>query len=287
MLCQKFPSGITVTQAKKDAKKLAKDQSILLSKAQDLIAFKHGRAPWAVLMEQLNQKAEIIFNNGKQGISIPAALAKNSFTLLIGEPSSGKSVLLAEIAAQLLSAGHKVVYLTYSFQPDVALIPPQEVDRLMLAALKSVYPEQFKVHGVSSELSNSDFEKLELNGAVLLIEEIFVLQKMYSNTAILDLLRCSKHTFVTCQAFEDMHREIRDSVQYEHLQLIFLKQRNVFGHFTLMSEAYLSVRSPGLFDAIDSIVTSNDFREFVILSPHGFDKVRFALSNSTIWKIFD
>jgi hypothetical protein len=42
-----FPSGLSLLQAKKDAKKMAKEKNVPLSEAQSLIAMKHSRSSWA------------------------------------------------------------------------------------------------------------------------------------------------------------------------------------------------------------------------------------------------
>lgn len=50
----RFPSGATIDQVKKDAKKLAKAQGIPLHQAQDAAALKHGLAlPWNRVNEWL------------------------------------------------------------------------------------------------------------------------------------------------------------------------------------------------------------------------------------------
>jgi len=55
----RFPSGITVTQAKKNAKKLAKSESIKLHEAQDRIARENGLdLPWDKAMASLSTDSE-------------------------------------------------------------------------------------------------------------------------------------------------------------------------------------------------------------------------------------
>lgn len=53
----RFPSGATLDQVKKDAKKLARTQNIPLNQAQDAAALKHGLAlPWNRVNEWLTSQ---------------------------------------------------------------------------------------------------------------------------------------------------------------------------------------------------------------------------------------
>lgn len=63
---ERLPSGISVIQAKKDAKSLAESKGINRSEALDQIAFLHGRSKWSTLMEQLSKQSVLTYRfNGK------------------------------------------------------------------------------------------------------------------------------------------------------------------------------------------------------------------------------
>ena len=285
MLCRKLPSGITITQAKKDAKKLAEAQSILLSKAQDLIAFQHGRAKWPVLMQQINQQAKISFNNGDNLIFLPPEKYQNTFTLLTGEPGAGKSVLLAEIAAQLVLAGQKVTYLSYRFPSEKTYMPVDYAERCFVK-LSVDYPDLFNIY-------SSALEDLELNGAVLLIDDMDVIQRRYSTEAIIDLLRCSMHSLISCQCFDDLHKSIQEWQPSDGIvQVVHLEQsarRNlkslVASSRTEISKIIGAPKSfEDTFEAINSIIDDPASRTLKFLTDK-FSEFGFSLANSSINKI--
>lgn len=106
----RFPSGVTIAQAKKDAKSLAKTDSVSLSKAQDAVAQRNGLdMPWGKAMSWLNRQAPrplasfglTLRQGGNHVIDIPEHAP---FIPVIGPTGCGKSVLALELARQQLAA---------------------------------------------------------------------------------------------------------------------------------------------------------------------------------------
>ncbi|MBP3061994.1 hypothetical protein SAMN05216576_107164 [Ectopseudomonas chengduensis] len=112
----RFPSGVTFAQAKKDAKRLAKSQSIPHTEALDRIAAQHGLAlPWAKVTGALRE-----FNAEIASLSFPVAdepYFSASFTgikneaLVAGDIGPGKLVSLIHSTTMLSPAGPRPVVL--------------------------------------------------------------------------------------------------------------------------------------------------------------------------------
>lgn len=273
MFVQKFPSGITVVQAKKDAKILASSENIELSKAQDKIAFLHGRSSWAVLMQQITRQSDLKFRFGKK--SQVAWPANKSLTMLTGQAGSGKSILLAEIATQLLIGGHKLVLLTHGNLNS----PTFGLADHAFRQLKMRYASSFTV------LANDyrkDLSELEINGAVLLIDDFEFINEKYGKSALQALIRCTKHVFIACQYTDecfsiDVHAGVQ-AIFLQNFRFIDLNPSDFQGvlEFAL---------APGLFDAIKNIRAGRDFREFIYLNDSGFELVHYEFGSGSIMSV--
>jgi hypothetical protein len=216
MSVQMFPSGISVTQAKKDAKKLAKLSDLQLSEAQNLIAFKHGRTSWAALVNQLSTQNSLSlhFNQGEQKLNFPK---EKSFTIVEGMPGSGKSVFLIEAAAQMNKAGYPVVY----FSSCISMVFPSDLAGQAVIQHQRMNPDLFRVCDFSDE--DLDLASFELNGSILIIDEIAAFFDKYSSDLINDLLKASKHTIVACQDVRDIDRHLSNcNIPNESIQKLFL-----------------------------------------------------------------
>ena len=214
MSVQKFPSGISVTQAKKDAKKLAKSSELKLSKAQDLIAFKHGRTSWAVLINQLSTQNSLSlhFNKGEQQLNFPK---EKSFTIVEGVSGAGKSVLLIEAASQMIKAGHPVVYFTCG----LSMVHPSDLALQAVIQQQKMNPDLFRVYDFLDE--NIDLESFKLNGSILLIDEVAAFFDEYSFDLVNDLLKASMHTIVACQDLRDIDLHLsNDNMSTKIIQML-------------------------------------------------------------------
>lgn len=197
MSVQIFPSGISVTQAKKDAKKLAKSSELKLSKAQDLIAFKHGRTSWATLINQLSTQNSLSlrFNKGERQLNFPK---EKSFTIVEGFSGTGKSVLLIEAASQMIKAGYPVVYLTCG----LSMVHPSDLAGQAVIQQGKMNHDLFCVYDFLDE--NLDLTSFKLNGSILIIDEIAAFFDEYSFDLVNELLKASMHTIVACQDLRDI-----------------------------------------------------------------------------------
>lgn len=91
MSVMRLPTGISVDQAKKDAKKLAKELDVNLSEAQDAVAQKHSRSSWAAMMNMLNNHHQLSVSL-KQSFFTKEVMkfpGHKSLTTVVGQSGSG------------------------------------------------------------------------------------------------------------------------------------------------------------------------------------------------------
>jgi len=112
----RFPSGASVEQVKKDAKSLSKSEGIPLHVALNKAAAGHGIAlPWAKVLEQLTKVEDagqfIVFNltSGDQVIEF-GLTAEQPIGVIIGETGTGKSVLATMLCESHLALGTSAVH---------------------------------------------------------------------------------------------------------------------------------------------------------------------------------
>lgn len=194
------PIGISVSQAKKDAKKLSKQLEIPLSKAQDKIAFKHNRSTWAESLAQTRQIISLDFKAsplGSQQILFPQ---QASLSFILGKAGSGKSVLSFEIMSQLAKRKIPSTYLSTNIgnRIDIDGAPDWAKYQNLLFDLQEKYPQLIQVFDLNSSI---DLDDIALHGGVLIVDEAFVVLK---HPNIDELLRASKHTFVVAQSYRDL-----------------------------------------------------------------------------------
>lgn len=166
----RFPSGITVKQAKKDAKKLAKEESIPLNQAQDLIAAKNGIAkPWSRAISFLKEVSSLIvsleFPTVDGHYCRQTLSADKNVGVICGVPGCGKSVLAAKAATRLLRDSKSESRVLYFTGDDAS------IDHI---------PEDYRVHDIlNSERFNAykgfpgsaDLESLK-KGDLLILDEL-------------------------------------------------------------------------------------------------------------------
>lgn len=104
----RFPTGITVAQAKKDAKALAKSQTFTLSEALDMVARRNGiDKPWSKAVAWLADNDDRIAS-----FKLPLPTCRSHIVdvpnyaplvVIAGQAGCGKSILAVELARQHLS----------------------------------------------------------------------------------------------------------------------------------------------------------------------------------------
>ncbi|MBV7514576.1 ATP-binding protein [Pseudomonas sp. PDM25] len=115
----RFPSGATIDQVKKDAKKLAKAQNIPLNQAQDAAALKHGLAlPWNRVNEWLaRQRGSAIasfslpLDSGET--KIVNLTSEQPLIMICGRVGCGKSTTALVLAGQAMATSKaRLFFLT-------------------------------------------------------------------------------------------------------------------------------------------------------------------------------
>lgn len=176
----RLPSGVTVEQAKKDAKHLAKSENRSRAEALDQIAFLHGRSDWSALMAQLSKQSMLTYRFNDKTLTIPE---DKSVTLIVGQAGSGKSSLLAEMAVQLLSNGHKVLIIAQ--------------DRI------GISHRNCTIMNVSDKAF--DISALRIDGAVVLIDDIQLLhERGIMVNDVTQFFRCVRHVIVASDDMFDL-----------------------------------------------------------------------------------
>ena len=130
----RFPSGATIDQVKKDAKKLTKAQNIPLNQALDASALKHGLAlPWHRVQEWLaaQRRAAIAsftlpLDDGES--KIVNMTYERPLVMVCGRVGCGKSSTALVLAAQVMARSKARVYFV---TPRPAGWPPVVWDTLI------------------------------------------------------------------------------------------------------------------------------------------------------------
>ncbi|EKO3612153.1 hypothetical protein M3914_003364 [Vibrio metschnikovii] len=153
----KFPTGRTAQQVKKDAQRLKKINRISLNEALDQCAKDNGvDLPWHVALRTLEQDTTI-----KLTLSMPSTIHKahdklikpqlkldnkGTVGMILGEPGSGKSVMIAGYIEQALDIGYQVQFidLAYGFKElyENGTQHPTDLALNKILQLKTKYPEK-------------------------------------------------------------------------------------------------------------------------------------------------
>lgn len=231
---ERLPSGISVTQAKKDAKSLAESKSISRSEALDQVAFLHGRSKWATLMEQLSKQSVLTYRFNDKPLTISE---DKSLLWIVGQPGSGKSSLLTEMAEQLLRNGHKVLMLTK--------------ERVDLSHRNCTI--------LNVDDKGFDLSKAYIDGAVVLVDDINRLfnnefrpsnKYQFTGPDIEQFFRCAKHVVVTSEDLagaRHFNSNIKPSLQLLHLQNFAIRERR------FASSLYFLEQDPRFLEAVERL----------------------------------
>lgn len=221
MSVMRLPTGLSVTQAKKDAKKLSKEKSIKQSEALDLIAFDNGRASWADLMHQAKSQSNLSarVNSDTGDGSILELPSEKSITVVSGVAATGKSTLMKDFSMQWMEMKHPIV-----------CISRYESDWVNFA---DKHPTLFRFIDVDGVQSPTDLSSVCLDGAILLIDELNSLLSDWILPTIpvediQTLISCSKHTVVSSQslsrAVEFIFSDSIKNVSHESCNFIALRE---------------------------------------------------------------
>ena len=268
MTLQSLPSGISVTQAKKDAKKLSKKLGIPLSEAQNKIAFKHSRSVWAKAISQskLDHHFQLSFQSGCLSKSrvIENIEVQESISVILGMPGAGKTVLLLEIASQCLKQGLPVTLLSTNSFDDLAVIPELSIDEEYTHQLKNEYGDRFTIINPFDSKGNLAIDQLSLNGDVLLIDDcdyIFINGIETSEKKDLDLqsfrslIKASRFTFI---ALQTIHSDF-DFFSPKELNFFFLAIERSLQFLNETSGKLITSELGEKVFTLDCVATHRDF----------------------------
>ncbi|MCG7952653.1 MAG: AAA family ATPase [Candidatus Thiodiazotropha endolucinida] len=178
---ERFHTGLSVEQAKKDAKKLAKDKSIPLHVAQDIIAHEKIGMSWSKAMflrckkshDNSSDLATFVLSRDKGNV-VTCSLTKDTpVAYIAGRSGCGKSVVATELAIQHLISGKPVTYFPGYDIPLEPLEPSMDLAHYNILTLKKTYPELFQViPGRGEEVLG----KLKAtNGSLVVLDEAWML----------------------------------------------------------------------------------------------------------------
>ncbi|NWC82665.1 hypothetical protein HX798_20580 [Pseudomonas putida] len=152
----RFPNGVSVAQAKKDAKSLARAHGMLLAEAQNQVAKANGLDMlWSRAIERLkllNQPLACLQLPLRFSLeSLPLAVPFRAPAMLLAGPSgTGKSVFAVALAAQQLR-GHtdaELHWITDRAFPTIgSSLPETWVSDNLLQALMHRHGSRIKLHG--------------------------------------------------------------------------------------------------------------------------------------------
>jgi Rad3-related DNA helicase len=221
-----FHSGITLTQARKDAKKLAKSEGLPFHKALDSIAKQHHGLSWNKSVQSLKAMASSLSFRLKGMIDneqVAFQLTRQEPLCIIdGYPGSGKTIAALSMAEYHLKQGFAVHYFAGFEMPDDASPHLQDLALNLALAFAREY-EGFYIHPGrnSSDLQNTDWEEHSL----VVIDEAHAFDKdpQFTN-ALLDLLRSRKCFVIMLSQYIELLRNI-DELQ-KHLACIMFGKRH-------------------------------------------------------------
>lgn len=190
MSVMRLPTGLSVRQAKKDAKKLSRKKLIKQSEALDLIAFDNGRASWSDLTHQIKSQSKVCarINSDFSADSVLELPSEKSITVVAGVTATGKSTLLRDLSVQWMGMKHPILYIS-RYESD-------------WRNFADSHPTLFRYIDVDNAQSPSDFSDIYLNGSILMIDEFTSLKLDGQLEDIQTLINCSKHTVISTQSLQ-------------------------------------------------------------------------------------
>jgi hypothetical protein len=184
----RFDSGLSVSQAKKDAKKLAKAKDIPLHEALDIIAIENAGLSWNKAMYRIKGVFEVEttscrlarfvlpIHKASEGNDVECFLSKQAPVALInGKSGSGKTVAALCLAEQHVQKKHKVFYLPWFDILRNKTPYPGDMGHQKALDMMSRYPGYFQVIDGDNP---STIEKLDLvPNALVVIDEIWMFSR--------------------------------------------------------------------------------------------------------------
>ena len=177
----RFPSGITVIQAKKDAKRVQKTRNCTLSEAQDITSIENGvDLPWNKAVKHLRDSIPFVdIHLGTRRLQLTHDKPIGS---LIGFSGCGKSVAALIIAEKHLLEGKDVHWITYKW-PENEYVVQRDMSLQQSLALSKKYPNQYYTHSPDKRF----FEKKSLfskfkpkKESLIIVDEAYLISQRFN-----------------------------------------------------------------------------------------------------------
>lgn len=192
-----FQSGITLTQARKDAKKLAKSEGLPLHKALDNIAEQHHGQSWSKSVRSLKTSASALSLTLKAMVDseqVTIQLTQGEPLCIIdGYPGSGKTIAALSMAEHHLKQGFAVHYFAGYDMADKATPQSEDVALDLALAFEREYDGFCIYRGRNlANIQNADCEEHSL----VIIDEANAFNDDQQFTNVLINLLRAKQCFV-------------------------------------------------------------------------------------------
>lgn len=257
-----FPSGVSVTQAKKDAKQLARSLDIphhlALDKTAKKLGFPQG---WTYAMSSLNRQldellsVELPLRSG--GYHRVAITCKAPFITIIGPPGSGKSVLTMMLAKQALAQFREVHYVSISASGKDSNDLPNDLAVRMARQLNSDAAFKLHLHSDAREILFQSLPKPKGGGVLILDEGEYIAGWPRSIAALKEWQAELDCAVILCSQGHDAFRPIDASAPEVGLGL--------FGSMNNDNED--AIKTPGVIELASRLTTTLTCREFVAAVP--------------------
>lgn len=271
-----FPTGISVAQLKKDAKKLSKTSVIKLGKAQDILSAYHARMPWANAINMIsNLKAAkfTLFNN--QNKKVEFTLPDNkSLTFIHGKPGCGKSTLLNTMVDELLK-NNNVTYLTIG--KGINQKTKEYFSQKYGNKINIIY---YEVDFFTKKIS-VNLDDIKLNGSILVIDEYARMQHCFSEEnnymMLKNLIDASCHTIISTQILDKLTTipYVFSSFNDKQVRLIQCAYSYTEG-FNLSKFPFLKGKHESMLEAMKGLKLNEFQAEFLVSDINSVKKVRLS-----------
>jgi GTPase SAR1 family protein len=277
-----FPTGLSVEQVKKDAKKLSKKSKIKLNKCQDILSGIHARMPWSKainLIDNIKDASFTLHNNKDEEINLTLN-SKKSLTFIFGKPGCGKSTLLNTIIDQLLQ-DHKVTYLTVDRG-----IPPKIKKHFNKKYGKKINIIYYHYDFIEKDIS-INLDDIELNGSILVIDEFARMNMAFSKgndfLKIKRLVDASHHTIISTQIIDETNiiQDVFSSFNERCVRLIN-SPYTTRNFFNLRGFPYFKGRYEEIMKDQEDLTLNKNHINFTITDSASTNKVRLLIKNAII-----
>lgn len=261
-----FPAGISVKQAKKDAKKLSKTSEIPLHQSQDIISFKHSRMKWHDALNAISTaKPESILLHTQSGKEKVIDIGVKSLNIVYSKSGSGKSTLANIIAEQML-VNNKVTYLNVK----------NGMCKAMEKSFKDEYGDKISFiyfdYNFITKTIDIDLKSLELNGSVLIIDE-FARLHCEENDNLVGLIRASSHCFIFTQLITSHF--ISDLMsKYEDTDLRMFFSSFVYSLDDLKRIDLIKENFGAIMESIPKLTVNQSGVDFLMIDCDGTQKIK-------------